>query len=71
MRWLVSIVQELFGLFVDDGRFALGILIWLAVAALCLPHLPLQPLWPGLLLFLGLATVLVWSCLHRVLRGPR
>ncbi len=29
MTWLRNIVAELFGLFVDDGSFAIAILIWL------------------------------------------
>lgn len=44
---------ELFGLFVDDGSFALSILAWLAVAWLILPWFGLPPALPPAILFTG------------------
>ena len=38
MLWLRSILTEIWGLFVDDGRFALAILVWLAACWLVLPR---------------------------------
>jgi hypothetical protein len=71
MRWLVPIVRELYGLFVDDGWFALIILLWLAAVALSQSLVSLPSPWRGAELFAGLALALVWSCLHHVARTAR
>jgi membrane protein implicated in regulation of membrane protease activity len=68
MRWIASIVHEVFGLFVDDGLFALAIILWLAVAALMLPLVPLPLAWHGPVLFAGLAVILSWNCLRHLPR---
>jgi hypothetical protein len=60
MHWTRSIARELLGLFVDDGSFALAILVWLAVVWLLIRPLQL-PIPAGILLFLGLAAILVES----------
>ena len=71
MRRIAPILRELLGLFVDDARFALVILTWLATLALLLPQIPL-PVWRGVLLFTGLAVILLWHCLRHVThRGRR
>lgn len=31
MRWIKAIAGELFGLFVDDGSFAIAIIVWLGM----------------------------------------
>ena len=54
MQWLRTIVHEVFGLFVDDGSFALAILAWLAAVWLLLPRIGVSPLWRGPILFAGL-----------------
>jgi hypothetical protein len=41
MNWLKPIWSELIGLFLDDGSFALSILIWLIACGLVLPRLGL------------------------------
>ena len=38
MRWIATVVREIFGLFVDDGSFALAVLVWIGVV--CLPSFP-------------------------------
>lgn len=59
MKWAKPVVRELWGLFVDDGAFALAIVIWLAIAWLILPtFMPAVP-WAGVALFLGLALILL------------
>lgn len=59
MKWAKPVVRELWGLFVDDGAFALAIVIWLAIAWLILPtFMPAAP-WAGVALFLGLALILL------------
>ncbi|MEO6137667.1 MAG: hypothetical protein ABIP11_03240 [Luteimonas sp.] len=65
MTWLRKIVAELFGLFVDDGSFAIAILVWLGVLWLALPHLPINNTWRAIILFAGLAIILVESVLRR------
>lgn len=68
MRWLTAIAREVFGLFVDDGRFALIILLWLAATALLQPLVPLPSVWRGVVLFAGLALALAWNCLRHIAR---
>lgn len=65
MSWLKSILREIFGLFVEDGSFAVAILVWLAILRLALPHLPIPTVWHGVVLFAGLIAILVESVLRR------
>ena len=65
MRWLKAIVAEIFGLFVDDGAFALAITIWLGVTWLVLPQLIAPTALGGIILFVGLALILVESTRRR------
>jgi hypothetical protein len=65
LTWLKTIVDEVFGLFVDDGSFAVAILAWLAFAWLALPHAGLPASAKGPVLFLGLAAILVESAARR------
>jgi hypothetical protein len=58
--WIRKIVQEVFGLFVDDGNFALAILAWLGVAGFVLPRVRIAAP-DGILLFAGLVFILVES----------
>lgn len=39
MAWLKSIFREIFELFVEDGSFAIAILVWLAILWLALSYL--------------------------------
>ena len=64
-----SILRELYALFVDDGSFAAAILAWIAAAWLLLPRLALSPALSGLILFAGLAAILLESALRRA-RAP-
>lgn len=63
MSWLKTIVQEAYGLFVDDGWFAVAVLAWLCAVWLIRQHL--APAWGGILLFAGLALILLESTLRR------
>jgi hypothetical protein len=58
MNWLKNIFREIFGLFVDDGSFALAILLWLAVLRWATPHLNIPSRTTGVILFAGLALIL-------------
>jgi hypothetical protein len=61
MNWLKNILREIFGLFVDEGSFALAILIWLAVVRWAAPRLNIPSGITGVLLFAGLALILAES----------
>ncbi|MGI8770715.1 MAG: hypothetical protein ACR2JE_04710 [Acidobacteriaceae bacterium] len=69
MQWFRTIVREIFGLFVDDGNFALAILAWLAVIRLLLyrPFVPAR--WAGVVLFAGLGLILLESATRFARRG--
>ena len=64
MSWLRTVVKEVWGLFVDDGRFALSILAWLVVGWL-LPRVGLPPVLASLLFTAGFAALLTMSALAR------
>ena len=65
MRWIRTLVGEAYGLLVDDGWLAAATLAWLLLAWLVLPRLGVDGGWAGLILFAGLAAILLGS----VLRG--
>ncbi len=64
MSWLRTIAREVFGLFVDDLSFAAAILIWLAVVSFVLPRTGLPSAYTGVVLFVGLAVILIESTLR-------
>lgn len=68
MRWLKTILAEGWGLFVDDGRYALSIVLWLALVWLALPQLRLGGGWNALILFAGLLAILLESVWRRARR---
>jgi membrane protein implicated in regulation of membrane protease activity len=59
--WLKSIVREVLGLFVDDISFAGAILLWLVIMLVVLPKLVTGERWAGVVLFVGLAFILIES----------
>jgi len=71
MRWINSVAREILGLFVDDGSFALAILIWLALSILILPRIVAEVAWTGPMLFTGFALILIQSALRTARRGPK
>jgi membrane protein implicated in regulation of membrane protease activity len=62
------VLRGILGLFVDDGIFAVAILVWIGVASLALPHLNVAHDWSGVVLFAGLAVILVESSWRRATR---
>ncbi len=58
MGWIRTVVREVFGLFVDDGSFALAILLWLGVVRLAASHIRLG-VPGGVILAAGLLLVLI------------
>ena len=69
MKWLSTIFREFCGLFVDDGPFAVAILVWLILVGLTGRLLGVAPVWLGVALFAGLAVILVVSAAQRARRG--
>ena len=68
MRWLKTILAEGWGLFVEDGRYALSIVVWLALTWLLLPQLHFGGGWNALILFVGLLAILLESVWRRARR---
>jgi hypothetical protein len=58
MTWIKTILREVYGLFVDDLKFALAIIFWIALVRLIFPHISITPAWRGFILFAGLALIL-------------
>ena len=71
MPWLRSVLREVWGLFVDDGSFAAGIVVWLAVVLLVGRSVGKGTPWGGVALFGGLALLLMESVLRFARRGHR
>ena len=64
MQWFRVIFREIFGLFVDDGSFAIAIIVWLGIVWLLLPRRGVFSRWNGLILFAGLGCILVENTLR-------
>lgn len=68
MDWIRTILQEIIGLFVDDGSFALAIVVWLMIAWLLPPRLGIVAAGQAVLLVGGLALILLESAMRRARR---
>ncbi len=68
MTWATTIAREVYGLFVDDGLFALTIVGWVAAVWLGVSWLGLPPVGLAVLLFAGLALILLESATRRARR---
>jgi hypothetical protein len=66
MRVITKAMQELWGLFVEDASFTIGILACLAMAILVFPRVAAAH-WRGPMLFLSLALILF----ENVIRSAR
>lgn len=65
MSWIRMIVREVLGLFIDNGSFAVAIVVWLILTALVLPRIGIGAGWEGIILFGGLTIILVESATRR------
>jgi hypothetical protein len=54
MKTFLTIIEELWGLFVDDGTLAVGIILWLLLVALILPRTGIPTQFDGAILLAGL-----------------
>jgi len=59
MSAFATALREIWGLFVEDASFTLGIIVCLILAAYVLPHVSITPAWRGPLFFVMLAAMLV------------
>lgn len=64
MNVITTALKEIYGLFVEDGSYAVGILIWLLLSALVLPHVPALGQWRGPLVFAGMLALLAENVLR-------
>jgi hypothetical protein len=69
MRWLQAVLTEVAGLVVDDLGLAVATIAWLLVAWLVLSRLGLPGLWTGVILFAGLAAILLESATRHARRA--
>lgn len=69
MTWLKTILSEAYGLFVDDGSFAVAIIVWCVLVAAARILLPSLTVWLAPLLAAGLALILLESVRRRARRG--
>jgi hypothetical protein len=65
MQWLKAVFTEIFGLFVDNGSFAIAILAWLVVARTVVVFVNIPACVKGPVLFAGLAVILLESAVRR------
>lgn len=61
MTWLMSGLKQIYGLFVDDGALSLAICVWLLIMWFVLPHIIVSGSVRPIVLFIGLAALLVDS----------
>jgi hypothetical protein len=58
MKAVAEALQEIYGLFVEDGSLAIGIVAWLLLTVFVIPVLNLPEVWRAPILFIGLAVLL-------------
>ncbi|MBV8764390.1 MAG: hypothetical protein JO137_11540 [Hyphomicrobiales bacterium] len=65
MAWVKTTFSELVSLFVEDGSLAVAILAWLGLTGLVLARFESLSSWRGMVLFAGLAAILVENTWRR------
>jgi len=61
MTWLMNGLKQIYGLFVEDGALSLAICVWLLIVWFGLPHIVAGNTARPIVLFIGLAVLLVDS----------
>jgi len=61
MTWLMNGLKQVYGLFVEDGALSLAICVWLLIVWFALPHVVASDTIRPIVLFVGLAVLLVDS----------
>jgi hypothetical protein len=59
MKTISHWLKELYGLFVEDGIYAIAIVVWLVVCAIMLPHISQLSEWRAPLISFGLLVLLI------------
>ena len=62
MKGVVAVVREIYGLFVEDGAFAIAIVVWLGIFAAIVRYVDASVRGP--LLFAGFAVILIVEVRH-------
>jgi hypothetical protein len=68
MSAVVTALKEVYGLFVEDGRYAVAIVAWLLLAALVLPRF-VAASWRAPLLLCGLIVILIENVVRSAKRA--
>jgi len=73
MKLIVAIVEEIWGMFVDDGSLAVLSLALIAIVTAAVKLLSLPAAWGGLMLAMGCMAILAYSVDRAVClkRNPR
>lgn len=71
MRAVRAVLRELAGLFVDNGKLALGLVLWCAVIGICASLRPELSKLGALLLFAGCAAILLANVTSAARRAGR
>jgi hypothetical protein len=71
MKWLKAICREILGLFVDDGSFAVAILLWLGVVWFISRHMGPGSVWSAVTLPAGIVLILIESAVRFKKRKSR
>jgi hypothetical protein len=71
MQTLKTVAREVFGLFVEDGRFSVVLVLWISFVGLLARWSSGAAEFGGLVLFLGLAAILVENLAHSARRDRR
>ena len=64
MTALMRVAKEIYGLFVDDGAFALAIVLWIVLLRAVALHAHLAAPLSGFTLFVGIVILLIGSAIR-------
>jgi hypothetical protein len=64
MGWIRTLFREGYGLFVDDGSLAFAVIAWIGFVKILLFRIPFLNHWQGIIMFAGLASILVESTIR-------
>jgi len=67
---LIAMLRKVFGLFVDDGSMALGILVWIFALHVVIPIVPMDEPVAAPVLFLGCVGILIENVLRASWQPP-
>jgi len=70
MKTILGALEEVYGLFVEDGSLAVLILIWAAVAIFVFPRIPGFSAWCGPTFFAGLALLMLENVRRSARKRP-